>query len=792
MRAKFFAAPVLAAALAACGGAEQRKAEHSQKAMALFEQEKFDKAAIEFKNVLQIDPKTAAPYYYLGRIEESKKNWREAYALYQKAVETDPNYRDAQFKLAQFLALAREADKAADLLAPVAKERPADLEVRLLQVAIARLKGDTEASFKGLQAIVAEKPAKPDAYLALAAVYAEKSDPAAAEATLQAGLAANPRSPLLLVALGRLYQQQKNWEKAEQAARELIAAEPGQFANRIALVDLHVSQSRWDDAEKALRANIADFPEEARAPLMLADYLLRRNDPARAETELRAAVAAHPDKFDFHAALARLLEALKKPGASEQVLRDFIGQSASKPDVLKAKESLAELLARTGKAAQGEALADEVLAESPQDRPALLLKGKLALARKNPQDAISAFRSILKDQPDAAEVLTLLALAYQNDGKPALVQESLEEAVRAKPGDLGLRRNLVEFLLRRNNPSQALEQADDFLKAQPKSFEALNLKADVLAQNKEADALEALLKEIKAAFPDKPAAAFRLGGFYAIHKRYDAALAEYEAALKRAPGGYEILQAYVGACMELKQPGKALAKLKQVLADNPGHAGAQQLTGVVELAEKREAEGVKALNQALEIDPRWLVPYASLGMHYERAKKPALAAAVYRKALAAVPGDAVMQLNLARAYEGAQQFDQAAAQYEEMLKARPDMLLAVNNLASLLSVNLAGEANLKRARELGRRLESSQEPAFQDTLAWIHHLSGEEEKARPLALQAAGRLPGVAVFQYHLGMIYAKQGDAAKAKEHLAKAVESGADFPGAAEAKAALKSLRE
>ena len=791
MRAQFFAALVLAAALAACGGAEQRKAEHTQKAMALFEQGNFEKAAVEFKNVLQIDPKTAAPYYYLGRIEESKKNWREAFGLYQKAVETDPNYRDAQFKLAQFLALSREPEKAAEMLAPVAKERPADLDVRLLQVAIANLRGDTAASFKALQAIVGEKPAKLDPYLALAALYAEKSDKAAAEATLKAGLAANPHSPALLATLAQLYQQQKDWEKAEQAVRELIAAEPKQFGHRVLLVDLYVNQSRWDEAEKALRANLADFPEETKAPLMLADYLVRRGEPARAEAELRASALAHPGKLDFHSALAKLLEALKKPEQSEQVFRDFISRSESKPDILKAKESLAELLSRTGKTGQGETLVDEVLAESPQDHAALLLKGKLALARKNAQDAISAFRSILKDQPDAADVLTLLAVAYQDDGKPALVQENLERAVRAKPNDYGLRRNLVEFLLRQKSPSQALEQADDFIKAQPKSFEALNLKADVLAKHKEADALEPLLKEIAAAFPDKPAAAFRLGNFYYNHKRYDAALAEYEAALKRAPGAYEILQAYTGTCLELKQPGKALAKLKQVLADNPKHAGAYQLTGVVNLAEKREAEGVKALSQAIETDPRWMGAYASLGMHYEREKKPELAVAVYRKALAAVPGEAGMQLNLARAYEGAKQFDQAVPLYEELLKAHPDLMLATNNLASLLSVNMAGEANLKRAAELGRRLESSQEPAFQDTLAWIYHLSGEEEKARPLALQAVEKLPKVPVFQYHLGMIYAKQGDAVKAKEHLAKAVEPGADFPGSAEARATLQSLR-
>jgi tetratricopeptide (TPR) repeat protein len=254
---------------------------------------------------------------------------------------------------------------------------------------------------------------------------------------------------------------------------------------------------------------------------------------------------------------------------------------------------------------------------------------------------------------------------------------------------------------------------------------------------------------------------------------------------------YEVLQAYVGACMELKQPDKALAKLKLVIADNPRYAGAYQLAGVVHLAQKRESDGVKALNQAMDIEPRWPGAYTSLGRYYEQAKKPDLAAAVYRKALAAVPNDAPMLLNLARAYEEAKQYEQAAALYEDLLKAQPDNLLAINNLASLLSLNPSGEANLQRARALAVRLEASPEPAFQDTLAWVYHLSGESAKAMPLELKVVEKLPNIPIFKYHLGAIYAKQGDTAKAKEYLAKAVAAQQDFPGSADAKSALQNLR-
>jgi len=50
--------------------------------------------------------------------------------------------------------------------------------------------------------------------------------------------------------------------------------------------------------------------------------------------------------------------------------------------------------------------------------------------------------------------------------------------------------------------------------------------------------------------------------------------------------------------------------------------------------------------------------------------------------------------------------------------------------------------------------------------------------------------PNIAIFQYHLGMAYNKQGNSAEAKTHLAKAVNSKADFFGKDEAKAVLAQL--
>ncbi|HLD08674.1 MAG TPA: tetratricopeptide repeat protein, partial [Methylophilaceae bacterium] len=104
--AKIAALLLVAVMLVSCGGKEARMAKYMEKGKDYMEQQNYDKARVEFKNVLQIDPKYAEAYYLLGKIEESKANWQKAFGDYFKAVELDPNHIAAQASLGRFYLLS--------------------------------------------------------------------------------------------------------------------------------------------------------------------------------------------------------------------------------------------------------------------------------------------------------------------------------------------------------------------------------------------------------------------------------------------------------------------------------------------------------------------------------------------------------------------------------------------------------------------------------------------------------------------------------------------------------------
>jgi predicted Zn-dependent protease len=92
--------------------------------------------------------------------------------------------------------------------------------------------------------------------------------------------------------------------------------------------------------------------------------------------------------------------------------------------------------------------------------------------------------------------------------------------------------------------------------------------------------------------------------------------------------------------------------------------------------------------------------------------------------------------------------------------------------------------------ELSAELEKTNQPAFLDTAAWVHYRNGDYDKAAEILKGVVDKAPKVPVFQYHLGMVYFKQGDMAAAREHLTRATDGDFNYSGIEEARATLKAM--
>jgi tetratricopeptide (TPR) repeat protein len=149
-------------------------------------------------------------------------------------------------------------------------------------------------------------------------------------------------------------------------------------------------------------------------------------------------------------------------------------------------------------------------------------------------------------------------------------------------------------------------------------------------------------------------------------------------------------------------------------------------------------------------------------------------------------------MNLALVVERQGDFERAITLYEKLLRENPDIIIAKNNLASLLIDYRDDATSHARARELAGEFRDSRIPLFRDTYAWASVRSDLYlEEAAAILQSIVKDNETVGVFQYHLGEAYRKKGSSFDARRHLRRAIElEGPESPIAIEAQKTLEML--
>jgi Flp pilus assembly protein TadD len=198
----------------------------------------------------------------------------------------------------------------------------------------------------------------------------------------------------------------------------------------------------------------------------------------------------------------------------------------------------------------------------------------------------------------------------------------------------------------------------------------------------------------------------------------------------------------------------------------------------------------ESFKKAIELNPKWAIPYRNLASVLISEDKPDEAVATMEKGIEETSGSALLVTGLAAYLERTGKLDSAIEQYRKLLVDTPDSSLAVNNLAMLLIEYKEDEASRNEARDLAKTLQSSNNAAYLDTYGWIEYKFGEYARAVEVLEQAVAGAPDSAILRYHLGMAYMAQGNEVLAKDNLTQAVEANIEFRGLDEAKSTLAKI--
>ena len=767
-----------------------------QKAQTLYAEGNYEKARLEYKNVLQIDPKDVPARFGLAQTLEKLQDWRGAAGMYLAVIEADPSHKEALARMGQIYLLGRNLEEAEKLADKLLALEPTNADGLVLKAGIKALRNDLNGAFDDVQKALKSKPGHPNASALLASIYLQQEKPDEAIAVLKTALESNPKDPTVRTILARVYAQVGKNAEASSLLEESVKLEPTVLNHRLQLASFYASEKKLDEAEKVLDTAAKEFKDKDGTAVRLAraEFLARFRSIDKAGEALDRDIKDDPENYELRFALGKIWEAANKPEQANAVYNEIVGREKDKtsPNVLKAKTRLAVVAARAGKRDEANGLLAEVLKDNPRDKDALMLRGSLALDAGNATAAIADFRAALKDNPNAPDLLRLLAKAHLANKEMDLARDTLKKAVDANPSDIGVHGDLANFYAVQKDLDSSIAELQEVLKIDPKNRQALEGLFKIRVYQQQWDEAMKVADQIKATFPAEATGFYFAGLVDQAQKKFPESIEQFESALAVAPDAVQPLSQLIKSHLAMGKPDLAEKRLQEVLERNPKNFVALNLLGELKLGAKKFADAQKSFEAAIVINPKWPILYRNLASAKLAQKDEAGAIKAMEDGIQATEGSALLVTGLAGYLEKTGKLDEAIAQYEKILKEAPNADLARNNLAMLLIEYKNDEASKARALELTKGFDASPNPAFLDTAGWVAYKTGANEHAIELLEKAVKAAPDAAIMHYHLGMAYLKGGNEVQAKDHLKQATEGNVEYKGLDEAKDAYKKLGE
>jgi tetratricopeptide (TPR) repeat protein len=790
LRGSLCIACLAAVALAGCGGAEARKARHLQKGDAYYAAGNVEKARVEYRNALQIAPNDSLARYDNGRVEEKLGRMREAARFYQGALDANADNVAARAALGRLFLFGGAPERALEVIKPAFDKHPDDPGLLTVRAAVRVQLKDPDGGLQDAERAVELAPTSEDAVAVLAGIYKSRNDTDKSRDLLERSVKAIPATVDLRLALAQLYASLKDNAKAEALLVELVRINPNEATHRVRLAQFYAHLDRLDDSERVLREGIKALPANQGLKVQLIDFLAARRSRDAAAKELDAMVAANPKDYDLRLSQAQFFEQGKEFPKAETAYRQIIDAAEFTEPGLTARDRLAALKVQQNDVAGAEKLLAEVLAKNPRDNDALIMRGNLRLAEKDPKSAIADLRSVLRDQPNAVGVMRVLARAHLANGEPALAEETMRRAVEANPKDADARLDLAQLLAELGKAEQAKPVIDELVRQQPGNLVALETQFKVAATTGDRTEAQAAADAMVASHPAEAIGYFNQGAVAESSQRLEDALKLYAKALEINPKLEEPMQGVTRMLVKLNRTPEALKRLDETAAKFPDFPVPLTLKGDVLLETLHAVDAETAYKAAMQRQPRWWVPYRGLAIAEEKSGDSSAAIAALKDGVAKASATEALSTELAGLLEKNGKPDEAIDVSELEVRKYPQSDIAANNLAMLLITYKSDPQSLEHARSLAARFANSSNASFLDTYGWVQYKRGDSAAAVTTLQSALAKTPDSPVSLYHLGMAQASAGQSDAARDNLARSLKSGKNFNGMNEAKATLEKL--
>lgn len=710
-----------------------------------------------------------------------KKEYAEAVLRYQKAIQKDPQFNEAFFRLGLAQAQLGKRAEAFNAFRIAATRMPTRLDVQaeLGDLGLQGFLADStrpEALYRLLQT-TADAALKQDAgffpalrWKGYLAVVDQK--PTEAVEWFRKARQAKPAEPDVTEALARSLFAQKQPEEAVALLTELTTKVPAHVPAYDLLYAYHAGAQRWAEAVAVLEKKIAQNPKDGRFVVQLCQHYWGRNQRPQAEKWL-AQLVSNPVAYPEGRLLAGDFRVQTGDGQAAMALYQQ-GVTADAPRKFDYQKRLVSLYLAQRQGTEASKLLEEILKEHPEDPEMRASRAMLRLESGNAGEltqAVAALDALVKDKPEDVRYRYELGMAKRMSGDLPGAQADYQEVLKRNPAHFLALEGLAEMALESGQAAAALPFADRILAARPQDPRGRVLKARVLLAQQNFGEARPLLTRLMQEYPQTIEVRLAMMNLDIAQNRLPAAEQTLQPMLHAKLNDPRVWQAYTQLRLAQSRAGEAVKTLQAEVANKP-QLELRRLLAIAAASDRQYDVAIAQYQELAKLTPTVADYPFQLGLLYQMKGEFPRAVEVLQQAEKLAPKNARVAAELAAALDQAGRKPEAEAAFRRSLALQPDNPLVLNNLAYFLAEN---GGSLDDALRFSRQAvqKAPEVPEFTGTLGSVYLRQKNFDGAAQVFGGLVAKYPARASFHLGNGTALLEKGEKARAVAQLEQALKA-------------------
>ena len=626
--------------LVGCESPEQRAQGYYENGMALLAKGDDFGARIALSTSVKFKSDRVDAWRGLAVADERTKSLPALFGDLRRIVELDPDDIDARVKLARMMVSGGASDAALKVLEAANEGGKPNAALHALKAMILIRTKDVAGAEGEARRSLEIDPSNVDASILMASRKATDGDADGALKLLSSLPTTNPQDKLrITLQKVQVLAQKKDLPQAEALLSALIIENPeAAKALRANLIQLYVSGRDFDNAERELRIAADASVADSKAGMDLVRFLISFKGPKAGRDELIRRIEAGGDVFNYQIALSQIDFAEGHVTEATQQLQNLANNDGNADHKLMAKSKLAEMYVAKKNFPAAEPLIAEILKSDRRNTTGLRLRAAIRIEQKQFDSAISDLREALNEQPKSADLLILMAEAFERSGKNELADRQYADALKASGQNLNVALQYVVFLQRRSD----LARAEDILIRVSDQYrgnvQLLTVLSQIRLSRKNWTGALALAEVIRQLGNNALADQIRASALAGQDKIAESVSA-LESAHAAAPDAVQPVVSLTSDYLRLGKADKAEALLQEMLKKFPDNAVLLVLMGQTKFAQNKIDDAVKSITAAIAKQPSDPKAYDALANIYISRKNYDAALDVIGRGLRALPGN---------------------------------------------------------------------------------------------------------------------------------------------------------